>query len=70
MIYNDFCREKGCDHYIEWECQYAPGEQPYPHTSCKLVGQSRDIDTYPSNCPFIDEIQQVTTVHGDQHEDC
>jgi len=56
MNYNDFCKSKECEHYIEWECGLSTGEQPYPCVSCKLVGQSLNIEQIPEDCPFIDEI--------------
>ena len=57
MIYNQFCKDKGCEHFIEWDFQFEYDAQPYPCTSCQLVGQSYDIDQYPDNCPFLDEIK-------------
>lgn len=58
-VYNEFCATKGCEHYIEWEFSNYPDEQPYPCTSCKLVGQSYNITEYPENCPFLDEIKNI-----------
>ena len=49
--YNDFCRGKQCTHYIHWEYMGNICE------SCKLVGQSYNIEEYPKQCPFLDEIK-------------
>lgn len=51
--YNQFCKEKNCPEYIEWEF----GEGVC--ISCQKVGQSHDIDKYPEDCLFIDEIKLV-----------
>jgi len=56
MVYDDFCKSKECEYYIEWECEHHTEEQPYPCVSCKLVGQSLNIEEYPKDCPFIGEI--------------
>ena len=50
-IFNEFCKNKQCNEYIEWECVgYC--------TSCKLVGQSYDIVEYPKDCLFLDDIKK------------
>ena len=54
MIYNDWCKSKECEHYIEWEYLFDSTEQPYPCVSCKLVGQSHNIEQRPEECPFND----------------
>jgi len=56
MIYNDICASKKCNYYIEWDYSFDPDAQPYPCTSCKLVGESHNIDIVPDDCPFRDEI--------------
>lgn len=57
--YNEFCKESGCDEYIEWDYVFDSEYQPYPCTSCQKIGQSHDIDEYPPDCPFLDEIELV-----------
>lgn len=47
--YNDIekkCKQLGCEHYIEWEF--------YNNQliSCKLQGESDDIECVAGNCPF------------------
>ncbi len=61
MIYNDFCKKKECNHFIEWDysVEVDHTDQPIQCTSCQLVGQSHDIDEYPEDCPFIDEISKL-----------
>ncbi len=50
MVYDDFCKSKRCDHYVEWS--YYSKQL----ISCKLIGTSEHIEKYPKECPFIDEI--------------
>ena len=57
--YNDFCKEKECAEYIEWDLVIEEAGQPYICASCKKVGQSYDIDEYPKDCPFLNEIQKI-----------
>jgi len=57
LLYNDFCRESGCDQYIEWDFEWESGSQPYQCTSCMKVGQSYEIDKYPEDCDFLEEIK-------------
>ena len=57
MDYGEFCAEKSCEYYIEWEFNNDTYEQPYRCESCKLVGQSHHVTEYPKNCPYIDEIK-------------
>jgi len=64
MMYDDICRKKGCDHYIEWDYSLDSETQPYPCVSCNLVGQSHHIDIIPDACPFMDAIRAVTTVNA------
>ena len=51
MNYNEFCKSKDCPEYIEWNCEGSC-------TSCKLVGQSYNIEEYPQNCLFKEEIEK------------
>ena len=64
MNYDDFCKSRECEFYIEWECAHHTQEQPYPCVSCELVGQSHNIEEYPKDCPFIDEIELYYTGGG------
>ena len=51
--YNDFCKKKNCPQYIEWELE---GDIC---RSCMKVGQSYDVEKYPEDCIYIDEIQNI-----------
>jgi hypothetical protein len=53
LNFNDFCKSKNCSEYIEWSFDMGAN-----CTSCKLVGQSYNIDEYPKNCLFLDEIKK------------
>jgi len=57
--YNGFCKNKHCIEYIEWDYEIELGEQPYPCTSCRKVGQSYEITEYPKDCLFLDEIKKI-----------
>lgn len=57
--YNQFCKKSGCEEYIEWDYEFDSECPPYPCTSCQKVGQSYDIEEYPNDCPFLDEIQKI-----------
>ena len=46
---NSFCENKGCSEFIKWDFG---GPSCF---SCKLVGESYNIDTIPKECPFKDE---------------
>lgn len=46
---NAFCRERGCENYIEWNCGYGDC------ISCKLQGQSYNIEKIAEDCPFKNE---------------
>lgn len=52
MTFNGFCKSKKCPEYIEWN--FGHGNC----FSCKLVGQSYDIDQYPENCLHKEEIKE------------
>ena len=57
ILYNDFCRNINCEEYIEWNFDGNDGgEFPSQCVSCKLVGQSYDIDKRPENCLHLKEI--------------
>ena len=58
ILYDKFCYGIGCDHYVEWDYSFDSGAPPYPCVSCKLYGQSYNIDVYPDNCPYLEEIKQ------------
>lgn len=49
--FNVFCAKKECPEYIRWSFDYGECE------SCKKVGQSYNIDEYPEDCLFLDEIK-------------
>lgn len=55
--YNEFCKASGCDQFIEWDHDTEYG--PYPCTSCMIIGQSYNIDKYPEDCPFKEEISKI-----------
>ena len=54
MNYNEFCKSKNCPEYIEWTF-----DMGVKCTSCKLVGQSYNIEEYPENCLFKEEIEKL-----------
>ena len=57
MNYNEFCKSKNCPEYIEWSCEGSC-------ISCKLVGQSYNIEEIPENCLFKEEISNsLTNLH-------
>jgi len=64
--YNDFCRDIGCEEYIEWDYEFEPCSPPYPCTSCQKVGQSYDIDAYPDDCPHLMAIQMIVLEHNNE----
>jgi hypothetical protein len=55
MIYDNFCKNKNCDHYIEWEF-FDMEEQPYICYSCDLVGMSYNVLEIPIDCKYKEEI--------------
>jgi len=61
MIYDDFCKSKECEFYIEWEYRYHIEAQPSACVSCKLIGNSHNIEEYPKDCPFLDKIKLYRT---------
>ena len=54
--FNEFCSTicdgQPCPNYIKWNFGYGDCE------SCTLCGESMDIEEYPSDCLFIDEIKK------------
>ncbi len=50
--YNKFCERKKCKYLIVWD-YYGK-----TLTSCKKIGESENIDKYPDDCFFLDEIKQ------------
>ena len=57
--YDDFCKSKKCEWYVEWQYTFDESLPPYPCKSCRLAGQSHNIFDYPKNCAFIDEIVKI-----------
>jgi hypothetical protein len=61
--FNKFCKEKECPHYIEWDCRagVALNENlgEYTFFSCKKIGQSDNIDKFPDDCDFLEDIKKV-----------
>ena len=51
-IFNEFCYNKQCPEYVEWGAGFGSC------VSCQLVGQSYNIDEYPDNCLFLEEIKK------------
>ena len=49
--FNEFCKSKNCPEYIEWSFDMGAN-----CVSCKLVGQSYNIDEYQTDCIFLEEI--------------
>jgi len=50
--FNGWCASNKCEQYIEWPMETGVDEQPYMCISCKLQGQSYDIDSIAEDCPF------------------
>lgn len=48
--YNEFCKSKGCEHYVEW------AYMGHDCVSCRLVGKTHDIEDYPDSCIHVEEI--------------
>lgn len=63
--YNDFCKSKGCSKYIEWE--YSDLGCSAQCVSCLLMGESYNLEKYPENCLFLDDIKLINlTKHNDK----
>ena len=45
-VYNEWCKANGCENYIEWSTGHGDC------VSCKIVGQSYNIDTIAERCLF------------------
>jgi len=56
--YSQFCRSKNCEFFIEWDFDTEFGL--YPCKSCKKIGQSYEVEEYPRDCPFYDEISALS----------
>ena len=56
--FNEFCKNKNCEEYIEWDFDYGIC------TSCKRIGQSYNIDEYPNDCLFLDEIKSYNIINN------
>lgn len=54
MNYNEFCKQQGCEHYIEWDCGYGQC------ISCKLQGESYNIEKLADECPYKKETLENT----------
>ena len=50
--YDNFCESKNCPEFIRWDC----GEGIC--ISCKLIGQSYNINEYPKECIHLKEIEK------------
>jgi hypothetical protein len=57
--YDEFCKLKNCEEFIEWDFQNDSETQPYNCTSCKKIGQSYAVTEYPNDCNFLTEIQAI-----------
>lgn len=57
--YNQFCKDSGCDQYIEWDYELDSETPPYQCISCIRVGPSYDIEEYPDDCPNLTEIRNI-----------
>ena len=57
-VYDKFCFRMKCPKYIEWKWNYDGS----PCKSCKLVGESYQIEKYPKNCLHLEEIEKATTM--------
>jgi hypothetical protein len=51
--FGKFCEGKKCPEFVVWS--FGEGSRC---ESCKLVGQSYTVDSYPSSCLFLQEIKQ------------
>jgi len=50
--FDSFCAQKDCPEYIIWELQDGLC------FSCQKVGQSYNVDKYPDDCVYLEEIKQ------------
>ena len=51
--YNVFCKNSGCDEYIEWH------NNRKLQVCCKKIGLTKNITEYSKNCNFLDSIQRL-----------
>lgn len=56
--FNEFCKSKNCPQCIEWT--FGMGSNC---VSCKLIGQSYDIDEYPKDCLFLEDIKEFEKIN-------
>lgn len=63
--FSEFCKEKECEHYREWNIQAGAGGMI---RCCNLVGMSFYVTTYPSDCIHIDEIQAKEKHEKEKHD--
>ena len=49
-IFNDFCKSKECTEYIEVSMEGGTC------ICCKKIGMSYDIEEYPNDCNFLEDI--------------
>ena len=50
--YGPFCEENNCPEFIRWGVEGGVCE------SCKLVGQSYEINEFPPDCLFLKAIEE------------
>lgn len=48
--YGNVCAKHKCEHFRKWSFDCGNCE------SCDIVGQSYWVDTVPSNCPYLEEM--------------
>ena len=53
----DFCRNKKCYQYIEWEYDDHDGP-PHNMCSCQIIGQSYNVNAIPENCVYLKDIKE------------
>lgn len=56
-MFNNWCKSNNCENYIEWD--FSPTsdceEEPFHCVSCKLRGQSFNIDDIAEDCPYTEK---------------
>ena len=52
MAYEHICEGTKCKFYVVWDFGY---QDCY---SCTKIGQSYNVNEYPEDCPFIDEMKK------------
>ena len=58
IIFDEFCFNKKCEQYVDWQYTNDEHSRPIDCTSCKLVGQSHNITEVPKDCVFLKEIKE------------